>query len=160
MCYRKSIYGIISHMKNLAYNKRASFDYHLLEFFEAGIVLNGNEVKSVKQNRASLKGAYVTIRQGEAYLINAHIPHYQNQVTSTYEPDRTRKLLLNRKEIDSLIGKKQANGLTIVPVRVYLKRGKVKVEVALAKGKQSYDKRQAIKEREEKRLIQQKTQNF
>ncbi len=147
-------------MKTLAYNKRAKFDYQLLETFEAGLKLIGNEVKSIKTGRASLKGAYVTVHKNELYLINAHVPHYQNHVDTNYDPDRSRKLLMHRKEIDSLIGKKSASGLTIVPVRIYLKKGRIKLEISLAKGKKEFDKRHSIREREESRDMQRKLKNF
>ncbi len=147
-------------MKTLAYNKRATFDYQILESYEAGIQLVGNEVKSIKANRASLKGAYVTILKNELILINAHVPHYQNQPTTSFDPDRSRKLLLNRREINTLIGKKTASGLTIIPIRLYLKSGKIKVEIALAKGKKAHDKRHSIRDREESRNIQRKLKQF
>ena len=147
-------------MKTLAYNKRAKFDYQLLETFEAGLKLIGNEVKSIKNGRASLKGAYVTVYKNELYLINTHVPHYQNHADTSYDPDRSRKLLMNRKEIDSLIGKKSASGLTIVPIRLYLKKGRIKLELSLAKGKKEFDKRHSIRDREETRDMQRKLKNF
>ncbi len=140
-------------MKILAQNRRARFDYDILETFEAGIVLSGQEVKSVKQGHISLKSAYITTKEGEAYLINAHIsPYKMAGELPKYSPKRTRKLLLHKKEINSLIGKK-SQGLTIIPLRVYTKHGRVKVEIALGRGKKKYDKREAIKKREAERKI-------
>lgn len=141
-------------MKTLAFNRRASFDYHIQDTWEAGIELYGNEVKSLKYGRGSLKGAFVTVYGDDLYLINTHIPHYQNHQDTTFDPERIRKLLMHQREIDSLIGKKSQEGLTIVPIRLYLKRGKVKVEIGLAKGKKKHDKRQDIKEKDEKREMQ------
>ena len=140
-------------MKILAQNRRARFDYDILETFEAGIILSGQEVKSVKQGHISLKSAYITTKEGEAYLINAHIsPYKMAGELPEYNPKRTRKLLLHKKEINSLIGKK-SQGLTIIPLRVYTKHGRVKLEIALARGKKKYDKREATKKREAERKI-------
>jgi len=141
-------------MKILTNNIRASFDYEVLDTYRAGIQLLGNEVKSVKLARASLKGAYITIKDDELFLINCNIPHYQNHIDTKYEPDRPRKILLKRSEIDSLIAKKSASGLTIIPIKLYLSHGLIKLEIILAKGKKKIDKRQSIRSREEKRSIQ------
>lgn len=139
-------------MKTLALNKRAKYDYDILETFEAGLVLKGYEVKSIKTGRISLKGAYVIIKDDEAYLINADIPPYQpKNVPEDYKPDRTRKLLLHKKEIKNLIGKGREKGLTLVPIRVYTKKGKIKLEFGIGRGKRKIDKRELIKKREFKR---------
>ncbi|MEK7653294.1 MAG: SsrA-binding protein SmpB [Patescibacteria group bacterium] len=137
-------------------NKEAAFSYELIDSFEAGLVLSGPEVKSVKNGRVSLKGSYISIDQSsEAWLVGAHIAPYLpakgNQ--ADYEPDRRRKLLLNKKEIHSLLGKGKQKGLTIIPLSVYTKRGLIKVEIALARGKSKVDKRETIKKREAQREI-------
>lgn len=141
-------------MKVLANNIRASFDYTILETYQAGIKLLGNEVKSVKLGRASLKGAYITIKENELFLINCNIPHYQNHLDIKYENDRSRKILLKKSEINSLIAKKTASGLTIIPIKLYLSHGLIKLELVLAKGKKKIDKRHSIRNREEQRSIQ------
>lgn len=139
-------------MKILAVNKRAKFDYEILETFEAGLVLKGYEVKSVKIGHISLRGAYVVIQNEEAHLLNASVSPYQAKNTPEgYEPTRSRKLLLHKKQIKYLIGKSKMKGLTLVPVRVYTKKGKIKLEFAVARGKKKVDKREVIKEREAKR---------
>lgn len=141
-------------MPSLATNRRAKYDYHIVETFEAGLVLSGQEVKSVKKGRMSLKGAYVTIKDKEAWLINALIPPYQPKNTPPdYQPTRSRKLLLNKKEIKSLIGKTRQKGLTLVPLRVYTKHNRLKLAFALGLGKRQADKREKIKKREAKRRI-------
>ncbi len=140
-----------------AINKRAKHDYHILETFEAGLVLKGHEVKSIKTGKISLKGSYVVIRAGQAFLINAHIPPYQPKNTPrNYVPDRTRKLLLKKKEIKYLAGKSQEKGLTLVPLKVYTKKDKLKLEFGIGRGKKKTDKRETIKKREAKREIQRK----
>lgn len=139
-------------MKILAVNKRAKFDYEILETFEAGLVLKGYEVKSVKIGHISLRGAYVVIQNEEAHLLNASVSPYQAKNTPEgYEPTRSRKLLLHKKQIKYLIGKSKMKGLTLVPVRVYTKKGKIKLEFAVAKGKRKIDKRELIRMREDKR---------
>lgn len=139
-------------MKTLAVNKRAKFDYQLLEEFEAGLVLQGQEVKSVKTGHVSLKGAFVTSKGDELYLTNANIPFYEHAGDpGDYSPTRPRKLLVKRSEIKRLIGKKQAQGLTLVPLSVYNKKGLIKLKFALAKGKKQRDKRETIRKREEER---------
>lgn len=141
-------------MPVLAKNPRAKFDYHIKETFEAGIVLAGYEVKAIKKGHISLKGAYVTLKNEEAYLINAHISPYQpKNMPKDYEPTRTRKLLLHRKELKSLIGQTKQKGLTLVPMRVYTKRNRIKLEFGLGRGKKKYDKRESIKKREAQRRI-------
>ncbi len=143
-------------MPVLATNKKAKFDYEILETFEAGIVLSGQEVKSIRQGQASLKGAYVTINKNrEVFLINANIPPYKMAGhLPDYNPTRSRKLLLNKKEIDHLAGKLEQTGLTLIPLSLYTKGKNIKLEIGLAKGKKKFDKRQTIKERDEKRKIQ------
>ncbi len=141
-------------MPMITKNRRATYDYELLERFEAGIKLNGQEVKSVKTNRVSLKGSFVVPHEGELHLINAYIPHYQEQPGVDFDERRSRKLLMSRREIDYLIGKKTHSGLTIVPVSMYTKKGRIKLEIALAKGKKKRDKRRDIAERENKRRIE------
>jgi len=141
-------------MSTLATNPRAKFDYHILEKFEAGIVLFGHEAKAIKNNRISLKGSYVTIRNEEVWLINAQISPYQPKNTpKEYEPTRSRKLLMHKKEIESLIGKIKQRGLTLMPLRVYTKQNRIKLEFGLAQGKRKIDKREKIKKREEDRRI-------
>lgn len=142
-------------MADLAYNKRAHFDFEILETYEAGLVLHGFEVKSVRLGRAKLQGAYVIIRGEEAYLVGMHIPPYQAQNTPAwYEPDRTRKLMIRKKEIHHFIGKTKEQGLTLVPIRVYSKRTLLKLEFGLARGKKAADKRARIREREDQRRIE------
>lgn len=145
-------------MSTLAYNKRANYDYEILEKYEAGLVLLGHEVKSVKTGHISLKGAYVTTKTEngkiEFYLTNAHIPLYKYASTVTdYDPERPRKLLLNKKEISRLIGKKKEQGLTLVPIKVYTKHSLIKMEFGIGKGKKMIDKRETIKKREMDRSI-------
>ncbi|MBD3359366.1 MAG: SsrA-binding protein SmpB [Candidatus Buchananbacteria bacterium] len=148
-------------MPVLAINKKAKFDYEILETFEAGIALSGQEVKSVRQKQASLKGAYITINKNqEVFLINATIPAYKMAgPLPDYNPTRPRKLLLNQKEITYLAGKLQQAGLTLVPISLYTKHNKIKLEIALVKGKKKADKRQQIKERDDKRKIQRLLKN-
>lgn len=142
-------------MKVIATNKRASFDYALSDRYEAGLVLTGAEVKSVKTGHASLKGAFVTVKGSELYLTNALIPRYKHAHKDTRHDDtRSRKLLLRRREIRSLIGKSRVSGLTLVPIRLYTKKQLVKLEFAVGKGKKAYDKRSDIGKREAKRKIE------
>ena len=137
------------------YNKRARFDFELLDKFEAGLVLLGTEVKSMKAGNFSLKGSFVTIHDEEVYLTNATVPPWQvKNAPSDYDPTRSRKLLLKSAEVKQLIGAKQAKGLTIVPVRVYTKGPKVKIEIALAKGKRQVDKKREKKEKDIKRDVE------
>ena len=144
-------------IKNLTENRRARYDYEILETYEAGLVLYGFEVKAIKTGHISLKGSYVIIKNNEAYLLNAFIPSYQPANTpKDYNPERTRKLLLNKSEIRSLIGKSKQKGLTLIPLRLYTKRGKIKLEFGIGKGKRKIDKREKIKKREVEREIQRK----
>src|SRR3989338_4151333 len=141
-------------MTHYAENRKARFDYEILEKYEAGIELLGVEVKSVRGGRMSLEGAFVIVRGGEVYLINANIPPYQVKNTSKdYDTLRNRKLLLTKKEISELTGNEKNKSLTIVPISVYNKNRKIKVEIALVKGKKKYDKRETIKRRETDREI-------
>ena len=142
-------------MKILAENKKAYFDYEVLEKLEAGIVLIGQEVKSIKLGRMNLAGSYVVLRNQELFLIGAKVPPYQPKNTPTdYNPERSRKLLLRKAEIKHLIGKVKEKGLTLIPLKVYTKGDKIKLEFAAAKGKKKSDKRELIKRRETEREIQ------
>src|SRR2546423_3658544 len=140
--------------KLIADNRRARHDYHLLERFEAGLVLTGTEVKSLRENRVTLAQAYADVRDGEVWLIGAHIDEYAQGNVANHDPDRDRKLLLNRREIESLIGKVQQKGLTLVPTRLYWKNGRVKLELAVARGKEQRDKRRDIAKRDAQRDIE------
>jgi len=141
-------------MKVLAKNRKAYYKYEILEKFEAGVVLIGQEVKSIKSGRINLAGSYVVIKDNEIYLIGCYIPPYQpKNAPSDYNPERSRKLLLKKSEIKYLIGKSKQKGLTLVPLRVYTKRGKIKIEFAVARGKKKFDKRELIKKREAEREI-------
>jgi SsrA-binding protein len=134
--------------KVVATNREAYHNFHIMETVECGIALTGTEVKSVREGRCNLKDSYGQIRQGEAWLLNAHISPYSHGNRENHEPTRTRKLLLHKKEIDKLQGKAQEKGLTLVPTKMYLKNGRVKLELAVAKGKKLYDKRETEKRRE------------
>ena len=139
-------------MKIITENKKAQFNYHLLEKFQAGVVLDGQEVKAIKQGRVNIRGAFVIIKNGEVFLIGATVPPYQPEnLLKEYRSQRTRKLLLKKSEIRELIGKSQQKGLTMIPLKVYTQRGKIKIEFALARGKKKFDKRQKIKKREVER---------
>src|ERR687897_303467 len=139
---------------DVATNRQASFRYHLLERLEAGIVLQGSEVKSLREGAVQLKDSYAEVRGGEVWLRNMHIAPYKPAAGENHDPDRPRKLLLHRREIERLVGKTAERGLTLVPTRIYFKGPRAKVELALAKGKDTYDKRRAIKERDSKREIE------
>ena len=134
--------------RRLASNRKARHDYHILEKFEAGIALLGTEVKSAREGRIQLKDSYVEIVEGEAYLVGAHISPYSHGNRSNHDPERRRKLLLKRREIERLMGRITIQGQTCIPLSVYLKGDRIKVEIALAKGKKLYDKRQAARARE------------
>ncbi len=136
-------------MSTLIHNKKAGFNYEIIERYEAGLELLGHEVKSVRKSQGSLDGAYVIIRGGEAFIMGMTIPPYQAQNIQDYEPDRTRKLLLTRDEIAKLAGIRK--GLTIVPISVYNKGRKIKIEIAIVKGKKQFDKRETIKKRDTER---------
>jgi SsrA-binding protein len=139
--------------RDVAVNRRAYHDYFIDEKYEAGVILTGTEVKSVRNGRTNLRDGYVRIDNGEAWLENVHISPYAQGNLMNHEPLRPRKLLLHRKEISSLIGKVKQRGYTLIPLRVYFSRNHAKVEVGLARGKRQYDKREAIAEREAKREI-------
>ncbi|TNF84865.1 MAG: SsrA-binding protein SmpB [Acidobacteria bacterium] len=136
-----------SSFKRLAANRRARHNYHILDKLEAGIALLGTEVKAVREGKIQLKDSYIEIKEGEAYLVGAHISPYSHGNRQNHDPDRPRKLLLKRREIDKLFGRITLQGQTCIPLSVYLKGNLIKLEIALAKGKKLYDKRQAEKAR-------------
>ncbi len=138
----------------IAENRRARHDYHLLARIEAGIALTGTEVKALRAGQVTLGRAFADLRDGEVYLVGAHIPEYAQGNLMNHDPDRDRKLLLHRREIDSLVGQVQERGLTVVPTRMYFKDGRVKVELAVARGKEARDKRRDIAKREADRQIE------
>jgi SsrA-binding protein len=140
--------------KIICRNKRARFDYEIIESMEAGMSLKGTEVKSLRDGKANLKDSYARIKENEVYLIDSHISPYSHGNIQNHDPLRDRKLLLHRKEIRRLIGKVREKGLTMVPLSLYFKNGKVKVDLALVKGKRLYDKKEAIKRRDEKRDLE------
>jgi len=137
--------------KAVATNRQARFNYEILDTFEAGMVLRGSEVKSLRAGSVQLKDSYATIRGGEVWLEHAHIAPYSFAEGGGHEPERPRKLLLHRREIDRLFGKIREEGLTLIPMRIYFVQGKAKVELGLAKGKRPHDKRRSIVERQQKR---------
>ena len=141
---------------DVATNRQASFRFNLLERFEAGIVLTGTEVKSLREGKAQLKDSYATIRDGEVWLIGAYIPPYTPASRENHDPERPRKLLLHRSEIERLVGRTKERGLTLVPTRMYFSGpgSRAKVEIALAKGKDFYDKRESIRKRDVARDVQ------
>lgn len=142
-------------MRLIAKNKKAYFNYAIVETYEAGIALVGSEVKSIREGRISLKESYAEIKGGEVFLVNCHISPYEASNRFNHDPLRERKLLLHRREIKRLTGKTQEKGLTLVPTKVHInEKGKVKVEIALAKGKRVYQKREAIRERDRDRDMQ------
>lgn len=134
-------------------NRRARFDYEILQTFEAGLVLLGSEVKSLRDKQIQLKDSYVSFRGGEAYLQNAHIAVYKPSSLQNHEPERLRKLLLNRPELDRIAGSIQEKGWSCVPLKVYFKKGRAKVELALVRGKNAVDKRQTLKKRDADRQL-------
>ncbi|HZG35390.1 MAG TPA: SsrA-binding protein SmpB [Gaiellaceae bacterium] len=140
--------------KTIADNRRARFDFELLDRFEAGVVLTGTEVKSLREGRVTLSHAYADLREMEVWLVGAEIAEYAQGNSANHEPTRDRKLLLRRDEISSLVGKVRERGLTLVPTRLYFKDGRVKVELALARGKEKADKRRTIVDREAKRQME------
>lgn len=141
-------------MKTFSENKKAFFDYEILEKFEAGVVLIGTEVKSIKSGKINLAGSYVVIKGEEPYLIGAKIPPYQpKNAPQDYDVERSRKLLLNKSEINYLIGKTKQKGLTLIPLKVYTKNAKIKLEFGIAKKRKKFDKREIIKKREAKKEI-------
>lgn len=140
--------------KLIAENRKARHEFHLLERHEAGLVLTGSEVKSLRLGRAELKRSFADIRDGELWLVGSHIAPYEQAGDRNHDPDRDRKLLLHRREIESLIGKIQERGFTLVPTRLYFKNGRAKVELALAKGKDVRDRRREISKRDADRQIE------
>ena len=141
-------------MADVARNRQASYRYNLLDRWEAGLVLTGTEVKSLRGGKAQLKDGYASVHNGEVWLHNVHIPPYAPASRANHEPERSRKVLMHRREIERLIGKTREKGLTLVPTRIYFKGSHAKVEIALARGKDVGDKRQSIKEREMKREME------
>jgi SsrA-binding protein len=139
---------------DVATNRQARFRYELLETWEVGIALQGSEVKSLRNGQANLKDAYAVVRDGEVWLHNAHIAPYAPAAGEGHEPERPRKLLMHKREIERLIGKTQERGLTLVPTRVYFKGRNAKVEIALARGKEMHDKRRALREQDQRREIE------
>ena len=139
---------------DIATNRQARFRYHLLEKWEAGIALEGSEVKSLRDGKANLKDSYAVVRDREVWLHNLHIAPYGPAAGDGHDPERPRKLLMHRREIERLIGKTQERGLTLVPTRIYFSGPRAKVELALARGKEQRDKRESIREREQKREME------
>ena len=139
-------------MKIYSENKKGTFDYEIIERFEAGLVLFGQEVKSIKTGHTNLSGTFVTVRNGEPFLVGVKVPPYQpNNAGSDYDQERQRKLLLNKKEIDYLAGKTKVKGFSLIPLKVFDKSGRIKLEFGLAKGKKKYDKKEKIKKRDVER---------
>lgn len=134
-------------IKIIADNKKARFDFEIIEKYEAGLVLTGSEVKSLREGAVNLKDSYISFRNGEAYLQNAHISEYRASSYNNHEPERLRKLLLHREEINKIMGRVQEKSLTCVPLKLYFKSGKVKIEIALGRGKKLHDKRESLKKK-------------
>ena len=137
-----------SGLKIISNNRKARFNYFFKEFFEAGIVLYGSEVKSLRDGKVNISESYAFDHNGEIYLVNSHIPSYKESSYNNHEPNRNRKLLLNKREINKLIGRINREGFTLIPTKLYFKKGKAKVEIAVAKGKKQYDKRHTKKKRD------------
>ena len=137
-----------SGLKIISNNRKARFNYFFKEFYEAGIALKGSEVKSLRDGKANISESYAFDHHGEMYLVNSHIPSYKESSYNNHDPRRSRKLLLNKKEINKLIGRVNREGFTLVPTKLYFKKGKAKVEIAVAKGKKQYDKRHVKKRRD------------
>ena len=137
-----------SGLKIISNNRKARFNYFFKEFYEAGIALKGSEVKSLRDGKANISESYAFDHHGEMYLVNSHIPSYKESSYNNHDPRRSRKLLLNKKEINRLIGRVNREGFTLVPTKLYFKKGKAKVEIAVAKGKKQYDKRHVKKRRD------------
>lgn len=147
--------------KIVADNRQARFRYEILETYEAGIELKGTEVKSIREGKANLRDGYALIRNGEAWLLNMHIsPYEHSSAFFNHDPRRTRRLLLHKKEIRKLIGKVEQEGLTLIPLKMYLKKGLVKLTIALGKGKKLHDKRESIKQRDDKREMARATKRY
>jgi len=141
-------------VKVIATNRKARHEYHFDDTYEAGLVLKGSEIKSIRAGRISLQQGFVVFQDGEAWLIDVHIAPYDPASRGGHEPRRRRKLLLHRREIDRLQGQAQQKGYTVIPTKLYLKDGRAKIEIALARGKKQYDKRQTIAERDSKRQVE------
>jgi len=137
-----------SGLKIISNNRKAKFNYFFKEFFEAGIALKGSEVKSLRDGKANISESYAIDDKGEIYLINSHIPSYKESSYNNHDPKRNRKLLLNKREINKLIGRITREGFTLIPTKLYFKKGKAKVEIAVSKGKKHYDKRETKKKRD------------
>ena len=137
-----------SGLKIISKNRKARFNYFFEEFFEAGIVLKGSEVKSLRDGKANISESYAFDENGEIYLVNSHIPSYKESSYNNHDPKRNRKLLLNKREINKLIGRINREGFTLIPTKLYFKKGKAKVEIAVSKGKREFDKRQTKKKRD------------
>ena len=137
--------------KVIATNRKARHDYEILETYEAGLVLKGTEVKSLREGQVNFKDSYASIDRGEGWLIGCHIAPYHHGTDANHDPDRSRKLLLHRREIERLLGKVAERGLTLIPLRLYFKEGRAKLEIGLARGKKLHDKRATIKERDARR---------
>jgi len=150
----------VSDIKIVAKNKKARFNFEILETFEAGIELKGTEVKSVRMSKINVSDGYASIDNGEVYLKQVHISPYEQGNIFNVDPLRVRKLLLHKHEIKNLIGEMGQKGYTLVPLKVYLKRGKVKVEIGLAKGKKTYDKREALAKKDSERRLQRELKNY
>ncbi len=147
-------------MPTLAKNKKAFHDYEILEKIEAGLMLSGPEVKSMRNGNLNLKGSFISFLKEEAYLTNAHIGKYKYATVSEYDPTRSRKLLLSKKQLDYLQGKKQVAGLTVIPLSVYTSGRYIKLSIAVAKGKKLHDKRRSIKDRDVKREMQRALKSY
>ena len=137
-----------SGLKIICLNRKASFNYFFEDIYEAGIILKGSEIKSVRNGKVNITDSYAIERDGELFLVNSHISSYKQASILNHNPIDERKLLLKKKEINKLIGKMQRDGFTLIPIRMYFKKGKAKIEIAVAKGKKQYDKRQAIKRKD------------
>ena len=135
-------------LKIISNNRKAKFNYFFKEFFEAGIVLQGSEVKSLREGKANISESYAVDSNGEIFLVNSHIPSYRQSSYNNHNPTRNRKLLLNKREIDKLIGRANREGFTLIPTKLYFKKGKAKIEIAVAKGKKQHDKRSVKKKRD------------
>ena len=141
-------------VKTIATNRKARHDYHIEDTFEAGLVLTGSEIKSIRAGQVNLRDGYATIRDGELWLINTHIAPYKQASSQNHEPRRERKLLMHRREINRLTGKLMEKGLTLVPLQIYLKHGRAKIELGLGRGKKMHDKRQSMRERTDRRQME------
>ena len=137
-----------SGLKIISHNRKARFNYFFKEFYEAGIVLTGSEIKSLRDGKVNISESYAFDENGEIYLVNSHIPTYKESSYNNHDPKRNRKLLLNKREINKLIGNINREGLTLIPTKLYFKNGKAKIEIAVAKGKKLYDKRHTKKKRD------------